>query len=263
MAGHHNEPDQRRCPVFTYPAACDVELELLEMVTMVLVATEGERTCKLGPYDRARCALIYLRKHDTLEQIAAGFRIGAATAWRYVNDTIERLAELAPSLVEALTGHHRDGYVLLDGTVAETDRVEAEGHYSGKVHREGVNLQVITADDGTLLWISPALPGGTHDVKAAREHNIAAACSKLDLEVLADKGYIGAGPTVITPIRRRAHSELSGKHKASNKVHAALRAPIERAIARIKQWRILRHARISPNRLSSVSAALLTLMIYT
>ncbi|MGW3134925.1 hypothetical protein [Streptomyces sp. NPDC001139] len=34
--------------------------------------------------------------------------------------------------------------MLLDGTVAETDRVQAEGHYSGKVRREGVNLQVIT-----------------------------------------------------------------------------------------------------------------------
>ncbi|MGW6257636.1 IS5/IS1182 family transposase, partial [Streptomyces sp. NPDC055085] len=59
------------------------------------------------------------------------------------------------------------------------------------------------------------------------------------------------------------HTELSGKHKASNKVHAALHAPVERTIARIKQRRILRHARISPNRLPSVSAALPTLMIYT
>lgn len=180
-----------------------------------------------------------------------------------MNDTIERLAAFAPSLTEALTHHHGAGYVLLDGTVAETDRVQAEGHYSGKVCREGMNLQVITADAGALLWISPALPGGTHDVRAAREHDIISVCAGLDLEVLADKGYIGAGGTVITPIRRRAHTELSDKHKTSNKVHAALRAPVERTIARIKQWRTLRRARISPNRLSSVSAALLTLMIYT
>jgi hypothetical protein len=249
--------------VFPYPAACDVDEDLLELVTMVLASSEGDRACKLRPYDRARCALVYLRKHDTLEQIAAGFRIGVATAWRYVNDTIELLGRFAPSLTEALTGHHGDGYLLLDGTVAETDRVRADGHYSGKVRREGVNLQVITADEGTLLWISPALPGGTHDVKAAREHDIISACTQLDLEVLADKGYIGAGGTVITPIKRRPKTELSGKHKASNKVHAALRAPVERTIARIKQWRILRHARISPNKLSSVSAALLTLMIHT
>jgi len=249
--------------VFTYPAACDAELELLEIVTMALVVLEGERPCKLGPYDRARCTLVYLRKHDTLEQIAAGFGIGVATAWRYVNDTIERLAAFAPSLTEALTSHHADGYVLLDGTVAETDRVAAAGHFSGKARREGVNLQVIAAEEGKLLWISPALPGGVHDVRAAREHGIIEACAQLDLEVLADKGYQGAGGTVITPIKRRPDTELPDKHKKSNRVQASLRAPVERTISRIKQWRIFRHARISPNRLTSAAAAILTLMIYT
>ncbi|WP_030688701.1 IS5/IS1182 family transposase [Streptomyces sp. NRRL B-1347] len=249
--------------MFTYPAACDVELELLEMVTMALVALEGERPCKLGPHDRARCTLVYLRKHDTFEQLAAGFGIGVATAWRYVNDTIERLAAFAPSLTEALTSHHADSYVLLDGTVAETGRVAAAGHFSGKVRREGVNLQVITAEEGRLLWLSPALPGGIHDVKAAREHGIIETCAQLDLVVLADKGYQGACGAVITPIKRRPDTELPDKHKKSNRVHASLRAPVERTISRIKQWRIFRHARTSPNRLTSAAAAILTLMTYT
>ena len=249
--------------MFSYPASCDVDEELLELVTMVIASLEGDRPRKLRPYDRARCTLVYLRKHDTLEQIAAGFGIGLATAWRYVNDTIERLAAFAPSLTAALTGHHCDRYVLLDGTVAETDRVKAAGHFSGKVRREGVNLQVVTADDGKLLWISPALPGGSHDLTAARKHDIIDVCTRLEVEVLADKGYQGAGGTVITPIKRRPNIELPRKHKASNKVHAALRAPVERTISRIKQWRIFRHARISPNRLTSVAAAVLTLMVYT
>ncbi|KPI10692.1 transposase, partial [Actinobacteria bacterium OV450] len=47
------------------------------------------------------------------------------------------------------------------------------------------------------------------------------------------------------------------------KVPAARRAPVERAISRIKGWRILRHARISPNKLTPVAAAILTLTIYT
>jgi hypothetical protein len=249
--------------VFSYPAACDADEELLELVTMVIVSCDGDRPCKLRPYDRARCTLVYLRKHDTFEQLAAGFAIGVATAWRYVNDTIGQLAAFAPTLTEALTSHHTDGYVLLDGTVAETDRVTAEGHFSGKVRREGVNLQVVTTEEGKLLWLSPALPGGTHDVKAAREHGILENCAALNPEVLADKGYQGAGGTVITPIKRRPDTELTDKHKKSNKVHAALRAPVERTISRIKQWRIFRHARNSPNRLTSAAAAILTLMIYT
>ena len=251
--------------MFTYPAACDVDEELLEAVTMTIVACEHDRACKLRPHDRARCTLVYLRKHDTLQQIAVGFRIGVATAWRYINDTIDLLASFAPSLKEALTSHHLEGreYVLLDGTVAETDRVHTAGHYSGKAHREGVNLQVLSTAEGQLLWLSPALPGGTNDVKAAREHDIITTCQALDLDVLADKGYTGADGTVITPIKCKPHTDLSTKHKASNKVHASLRAPVERTISRIKQWRIFRHARNSPNRLSSVAAAILTLMIYT
>lgn len=108
-----------------------------------------------------------------------------------------------------------------------------------------------------------ALPGGVHDIRAAREHDIVTTCAALELEVLADKGYQGAGGTVITPIKRRPGTELPDKHKKSNKVHAALRAPVERTISRIKQWRIFHHARISPNRLTSVAAAILTLTIYT
>ncbi|MCZ0996586.1 hypothetical protein O1L44_31225 [Streptomyces noursei] len=30
--------------MFSYPAACDLEEELLELVTMVIVACDGERT---------------------------------------------------------------------------------------------------------------------------------------------------------------------------------------------------------------------------
>ncbi|PAZ11788.1 IS5/IS1182 family transposase, partial [Streptomyces sp. SA15] len=35
--------------------------------------------------------------------------------------------------------------------------------------------------------------------------------------------------------------------------------PVERGVARLKSWRIFRRARCSPNRMSSVAAAILTL----
>lgn len=249
--------------MLTYPAAVDVPAELHELITMVIVTQEGDRTCKLPPQERALCTLVYLRKNDTFAQLAVGFRVGLATAWRYVNQTIALLAKFAPSLKEALTSTDPGDYLLLDGTIAEMDRTQEEGHFSGKVKRTGVNLQVISTWDGKLLWLSPALPGARNDVEAARIHEIISTCEGLDLEVLADKGYVGAGGTVVTPIKRRPNMELSDKHKAANKVHSGLRAPVERVIARIKGWRIFRHARISPNRMSSVAAAVLTLLIYT
>lgn len=68
---------------------------------------------------------------------------------------------------------------------------------------------------------------------------------------------------MITPIKRHPNTELPKKHKKSNTVHAALRAPVERIISRIKQWRILHHARTSPNKLTSIAAAIPTLAIYS
>ncbi|MGW6263321.1 IS5/IS1182 family transposase, partial [Streptomyces sp. NPDC055085] len=41
--------------------------------------------------------------------------------------------------------------------------------------------------------------------------------------------------------------------------HSRLRWPVERAIARIKTWRILRKARCSPSRMTSIGKAILTL----
>ncbi|MFI8829358.1 IS5/IS1182 family transposase, partial [Streptomyces sp. NPDC053431] len=41
--------------------------------------------------------------------------------------------------------------------------------------------------------------------------------------------------------------------------HSRLRWPIERAIASVKTWRILRKARHNPNRMTSIARAILTL----
>lgn len=247
----------------TYPAGVDVDPELVELVTMVIVTGSGDKQCRLRPSQRALCTLVYLRKHDTLAQLAAGFGVSVATVFRYIRDTTALLASFAPGLKEALASTDPRGYLLLDGTVAETDETSSPDHFSGKAKRPGVNLQLLTDHTGRIMWLSPALPGATNDVKAARTHRIMETCEDLGLDVLADLGYVGAGGTVITPVKRTAGMELSDKHKASNRVHAQLRAPVERAFSRIKGWRIFRHARISPNRLSVIAAAILTLTIYT
>jgi hypothetical protein len=98
-----------------------------------------------------------------------------------------------------------------------------------------------------------------HDLTAARRHRIIATCIRLGIPILADKAYQGAGDIITVPHRRRPGKDLTVKQKSVNQAHSRMRWPVERAIARIKTWRILRKARISPNRLTSIAKAILTL----
>ncbi len=119
-------------------------------------------------------------------------------------------------------------------------------------------LSEIAAPDGTPLWFSRATPGRTHDLTAARAHGIVQACLTREILVLADRAYQGAGATVRTPYY--GHRELPEKYQQYNRDHARLRAPGERAFARLKSWRLLRRARCSTNRISRTVAAVHTLL---
>ncbi|MBN3933310.1 transposase family protein, partial [Streptomyces verrucosisporus] len=184
---------------------------------------------------------------------------GIATVYRYVAEAVEVLAALAPDLRTAARTASTKAFVILDGTLLPIDRIAADQpFYSGKHKKHGMNVQVITDPAGRPLWVSPALPGAVHDIKAARTHGVIDALAEAGVECWGDKGYRGAGGTIRLPYWGRWET-LSTGQQAVNRSHAKIRALIEQAMATLKTWRLLRKLRCSTTRITSLVQAVLTL----
>lgn len=88
--------------------------------------------------------LAHLRCDDTYGRLAAGFRGGIATVYRYIREAVDLLAAQAPTLKQAMTTVRKKAYVILDGTVLPIDRIAADRpYYSGKKKHHGMNVQVL------------------------------------------------------------------------------------------------------------------------
>jgi hypothetical protein len=242
-----------------YRASLSLSPSTLKYVTGILRRHRtglGGKARALPAGAQALMALVYLRKGETFAELGVGFGVSTTTAWRYVNETVTLLAARSPKLGQALKQAAMDGlpYLVLDGTLIPIDRLAADRpFYSGKHKKHGMNLQVIATPKGDIVWVSGALPGATHDLKAARIWGILPALEAAGLLVLADKGYHGAGEPLITPYKGKNKPE---PQKDANRSHAKLRGPGERANAQLKSWRILHKLRCCPHRAGFLAKAI-------
>jgi hypothetical protein len=182
--------------------------------------------------------LVWLRHNLSQVLLGAFYGISQAT----VSRIITRLGELVmraanqgmPGLAQTRPGER----LLLDGSLLPTgQRAGQEGQdlYSGKRHQAGMNVQVISDRWGRLVGVSDPTPGAMHDARSFVVGGLDRALA--DRSVLADLGFLGCG--VATPVRKPPGGELCELEKANNRAHASARAPVERTIALLKQWRVV------------------------
>ena len=191
-----------------YRAALPLSRQTLSFVAGIIRRHRraiGSSWRKLNPGQQSLLVLAYLRKGETFAELAAGFGIGTATAWRYIQETVGLLAARAPKLRRAVRDAKKAGhaYVVVDGTLIAIDRVAADRpFYSGKHKHHGMNLQVIASPQGDILWVSGALPGSVHDKKAEWIWGVLDELERRDLTTALVTLCIGIGMGTATIIER-------------------------------------------------------------
>jgi len=260
--------------VITYRATVDVPVKTCATVAGWLGA--HRRANDARPWQRAATcwaqAVLVLRwfKDGTSVRILARDAAASqATAYRYLHEALDVIADRAPDLHDVLAEGHRQGWshLCLDGTLVPTNRSAqrsaTSGYdlwYSGKHNKHGANVQVLTDPTGYPVWVSPAEPGSTHDITAARTHALPALypAAAAGMPTLADKGYTGAGIGIKVPVKGH---DLHIDHTAFNRLLIDLRAPAERANALLKNtFKALTRVSVDPYRTTQIIAGALVLL---
>ena len=107
--------------------------------------------------------------------------------------------------------------------------------WAGKYKTTGHGSLIIGDEFGNIIFVSDPAPGCDHDMKK-REGEVK---KILDLagSVIADKGFQGSG--YVTPAKKPQDRELYMREYEYNNQISSIRAPIERAVAHLKTWKIL------------------------
>ncbi|MFI1259280.1 transposase family protein [Streptomyces netropsis] len=107
--------------------------------------------------------------------------------------------------------------------------------FSGKHHDTGCNVQVAATLAGELLAVAAPIPGARHDAHAWWQSGLAETFT--DPDTVGDLGYIGCG--MLTARRKPPGQDRPARDRTFNQSIGKVRSAVERAIAHLKDWKIL------------------------
>jgi hypothetical protein len=109
--------------------------------------------------------------------------------------------------------------------------------WAGKYKATGHGSLIITNLEGRIIFVSEPVTGNRHDMAKLKDSECEMIL-KAAGGVFGDKGFIGTG-YITTPVRKPENRELYLREHEYNNQVSSFRAPVERAIANLKTWRIL------------------------
>jgi DDE superfamily endonuclease/Helix-turn-helix of DDE superfamily endonuclease len=183
----------------------------------------------------------YGRNNITEEVWAEIFDVHQATISRYISELTplidQATTEFRPTAEEAAEAT-RGTIALVDGTLWPCWSWDGESKlWSGKYKTTGHGSLIITNLQGRITFVSEPVTGNQHDMAKLKGSDVEKILGKAG-GVFGDKGFIGTD-YITTPIRKPQCRELlQWEHEWNNQV-SSFRAPVERAIATLKTWRIL------------------------
>ncbi len=183
----------------------------------------------------------YARNNITEEIWAEIFGVHQATISRYITELtplIDRAtAEFRPTAEEAAEAT-RDAIALVDGTLWPCWSWDGESKlWSGKYKTTGHGSLIVANFQGHITFVSEPVTGNQHDMAKLKGSDVEKILKKAG-GVFGDKGFIGTD-YITTPIRKpQCRQLLQWEHEWNNQV-SSFRAPVERAVATLKTWRIL------------------------
>ena len=183
----------------------------------------------------------YLRQNIIEDVRADIFDVAQSTISRYITfltPFIEKATEKDRPAAEDAAEATRDVIALVDGTLWPCWSWDGESElWAGKYKATGHGSLIITNLAGRITFVSEPVTGNQHDM-AKLKGSEAEKILKNAGGVLGDKGFIGTD-YITTPIRKPECRELLSWEHEWNRQVSSYRAPVERAVATLKAWRIL------------------------
>ena len=183
----------------------------------------------------------YLRQNIIEDVWADIFGVAQSTISRYITfltPFVEKATEEDRPPAEDAAEATRGSIALVDGTLWPCWSWDGERKlWSGKYKTTGHGSLIVTNLQGRITFVAEPVTGNQHDMAKLKGSAVEEILKKAG-GVFGDKGFIGTD-YITTPIRKPECRELlQWEHGWNNQV-SSFRAPVERAVATLKTWRIL------------------------